>query len=59
MALASPLLVMAVPAGLAACLATRVNPVDALRSTGQLLQALPGAEFTVEDESGTTLIRVE
>jgi hypothetical protein len=38
----SPLLLLAVLAGLVACLATRVSPVGALRGTGQLLCALPG-----------------
>ncbi|HEY9392161.1 MAG TPA: hypothetical protein VIR27_20610 [Mycobacteriales bacterium] len=52
----SPLLLLAVLAGLVACLATRVSPVGALRGTGQLLWALPGTR--VEIEQGRTAVRV-
>lgn len=44
---------LAVPAGPAACLATRASLMDALPSTGQLVQAPPGTRFTVEDEHGS------
>ena len=52
----SPLLLLAVLAGLVACLATRVNPVGALRGSGQLLCALPGTR--IEIEQGRTVVLV-
>jgi hypothetical protein len=52
----SPLLLLAVLAGLVACLATRVSPVGALRGTGQLLCALPGTR--IEIEQGRTVVLV-
>lgn len=52
----SPLLLLAVLVGLVACLATRVSPVGALRSTGQLLCALPGTR--IEFEQGRTAVLV-
>jgi hypothetical protein len=54
--LLSPLLLLAVLAGLVACLATRVSPVGALRGTGQLLWALPGTR--IEIEQGRTVVLV-
>ncbi|MET7291622.1 hypothetical protein ABZS79_05615 [Streptomyces griseoloalbus] len=51
----SPLLLLAVLAGLIACLATRVSPVGALRGTGRLLWALPGTRFEIE-QGGTALL---
>ena len=54
----SPLLVLAVLAGLVACLATRVSPVGALRGTWQLLWALPGARFEIEDGQTAVLVSV-
>ena len=54
----SPLLLLAVLAGLAACLATRVSPVGALRGTGQLLWALPGTRFEIEDGRTAVLVSV-
>ena len=45
----SPLLLLAVLAGLAACLAFRISPVGALRGAGQLLWALPGTRFEIEE----------
>lgn len=54
----SPLLLLAVLAGLVACLATRVrvSPVGALRGAGQLLWALPGTR--IEVELGRTVVLV-
>ena len=54
----SPLLVLAVPAGLVACLATRVSPVGALRGTGQLLWALPGTRIEFEQGRMAVLVSV-
>ncbi len=51
----SPLLLLAVLAGLVACRITGVSPVLALRGTGQLLCALPGTRFEIE-EGGTALL---
>ncbi|WP_446219457.1 hypothetical protein [Micromonospora sp. IBHARD004] len=51
----SPLLLLVV---LVACLATRVSPVGALRGTGQLLWALPGTRFEVEDGRTAVLVSV-
>jgi hypothetical protein len=52
----SPLLLLAVLAGLVACLAIRVSPAGALRGTGQLLWALPGTR--IEFEQGRTAVLV-
>ena len=54
----SPLLLLAVLAGVVACLATRVSPVGALRGTGQLLWALPGTRFEIEDGRTAVLVSV-
>ena len=54
----SPLLLLAVLAGLVACLTTRVSPVGALRGTGQLLRALPGTRIEVEQDRTAVLISV-
>jgi hypothetical protein len=54
----SPLLLLAVLAGLAACLLTRVSPVSALRGAGQLLWALPGARIEVEQGRTAVLVSV-
>jgi hypothetical protein len=54
----SPLLLLAVLGGLIACLATRVSPVGALRGTGQLLWALPGTRFEIEDGRTAVLVSV-
>jgi hypothetical protein len=54
--LLSPLLLLAVLAGLVACLLFRVSPVGALRGIGQLLWALPGTRFEIED--GQMAVRV-
>jgi len=54
----SPLLLLAVLAGLAACLAFRISPVGALRGTGQLLWALPGTRFEIEEGRTALLVSV-
>jgi hypothetical protein len=54
----SPLLLLVVLAGLVACLAFRVSPVGALRGTGQLLWALPGTRFEIEDGRTAVLVSV-
>ncbi|MCI0690276.1 MAG: hypothetical protein L0Y54_24010 [Sporichthyaceae bacterium] len=54
----SPLLLLAVLAGLVACLVIRVSPVGALRGTGQLLWALPGTRFEVEQGRTAVLVSV-
>jgi hypothetical protein len=56
--LLSPLLLLAVLAGLAACLVFRVSPVGALRGTGHLLWAVPGTRFEIEDGRTAVLISV-
>ncbi|MFF3866136.1 hypothetical protein [Micromonospora sp. NPDC001898] len=54
----SPLLLIAVLVGLVACLATRVSPVGALRGIGQLLCALPGTRFEIDDGRTAVLVSV-
>ncbi|ROQ68362.1 hypothetical protein EDD93_2826 [Streptomyces sp. 840.1] len=47
--LLSPLLLLAVPAGLIACRRRfRLSPVSVLRAAWQLLWALPGTRFEIE-----------
>ncbi|MFF2959043.1 hypothetical protein ACFVT1_09010 [Streptomyces sp. NPDC057963] len=54
----SPLLLLAALAGVVACLATRVSPVGALRGAGQLLWALPGTRFEIEQGRTAVLVSV-
>ena len=54
----APLLLLAVLAGLVACLVFRVSLVGALRGTGQLLWALPGTRFEIEDGRTAVLVSV-
>ena len=54
----SPLLLLAVLAGLVACLATRVSPVGALCGIGRLLWALPGTRFEIEQGRTAVLVSV-
>jgi len=54
----SPLLLLAVLAGLVACVATGVSPVGALRGVGQLLWALPGTRFELDDGQTAVLVSV-
>ena len=52
----SPVLLLAVVGGLIVARVYGVNPLGALRGTGRLLWALPGARFEIED--GQTALRV-
>jgi hypothetical protein len=54
----SPLLLLAVLAGLVACVAIGVSPLAALRGTGQLLWALPGTEVELAEGRTALLLRV-
>ena len=54
----SPLLLLAVLAGLVACIIFGVSPVGALRGTGQLLWALPGTRFELADGRTAFLVSV-
>jgi hypothetical protein len=54
----SPLLLLAVLAGLVACLAFRVSAVGALRGVGRLLFALPGTQIEVEYGRAAVLVSV-
>ena len=57
----SPLLLLAVPGGLIACLATRVSPVGALgalRGVGRLVWALPGTRFEIAEGRTAFLVSV-
>jgi hypothetical protein len=55
---ASPLLLLAVLAGLIACVVFGVSPLDALRAAGQLLRALPGTRIEMEDGQTAFLVSV-
>jgi hypothetical protein len=54
----SPLLLLAVLGGAVACFVFQVRLVGALRGIGQLLGALPGARFEVEEGRTALLISV-
>jgi hypothetical protein len=54
----SPLLLLAVLAGLVACFVFRVSPVGALRGIGRLLWALPGTRFEIEEGRMAFLVSV-
>ena len=54
----SPLLLLAVLGGAVACFVFQVSLVGALRGIGQLLWALPGARFEVEEARTALLISV-
>jgi hypothetical protein len=45
----SPLLLLAILAGLVACLVFEVNPLGAVRGSGRLLWALPGTRIEMDD----------
>lgn len=47
--LLSPLLVLALLAGLVACVIFRVNPAAALLGLGRVLWALPGTRIDIDD----------
>ncbi len=54
----SPLLLLALLAGLVACLAARVSPLGALRGVGRVLWALPGTRFEIEEGRSALLVSV-
>ena len=54
----SPLLLLAVLAGLATCPCFGVSPAGALRAAGQLLWALPGARFEIEEGRTAFLVSI-
>jgi hypothetical protein len=54
----APLLLLVVLAGLVACVVFRVSPVGALRGIGQLLCALPGTRFEIDDGRTAVLVTV-
>jgi hypothetical protein len=54
----SPLLLLAALAAGVACLVFGVSPVGALRGAGQLLWALPGTRFEVEQGRTAVLVSV-
>ncbi|OLT10090.1 hypothetical protein BJF79_05045 [Actinomadura sp. CNU-125] len=54
----SPLLAVAVLAGLIACAVVRISPVGALRCAGRLLCALPGTRIEIEQGRTSVLVSV-
>ncbi|MET8907872.1 hypothetical protein [Micromonospora sp. NPDC004551] len=54
--LLSPLLILALLAGLIACHVNRISPLGALRGLGRLLWALPGTHIDIDD--GATAMQV-
>ncbi|HSZ42516.1 MAG TPA: hypothetical protein VK817_21350 [Trebonia sp.] len=56
--LLSPLLLLAVLAGLVVCRFYQVNPLGALRGTGRLVCALPGTRIDIDDGQTVLLISV-
>jgi hypothetical protein len=54
----SPLLLLALLAGLVACRVTGVSPVAALRGVGQLLWALPGSRMEMDDGQLAVLVSI-
>ncbi|MFJ9156639.1 hypothetical protein ACIRPS_07545 [Streptomyces griseoviridis] len=54
----SPLLALAVAAGVVACLVFRVSPLGALRAACGLLWALPGTSFEIEQGRTALLLSV-
>lgn len=54
--LASPLLLIAVVAGLIVCRRYGISPVGALRGAGRLLGALPGTLIEIDDPRTSLLI---
>jgi hypothetical protein len=56
--LLTPLLALAVLAGLVACLVVRVSPVGALRGMVHLLCALPGSRFEIEHGRTAVLVSI-
>ncbi|HTU72625.1 MAG TPA: hypothetical protein VMG38_03820 [Trebonia sp.] len=56
--LLSPLLILAVLAGLIACVTFGISPTSELRGAGHLLWALPGTRVEIEDGQTTLLVSV-
>lgn len=56
--LLSPLLLLAVVAGLVMCRVYRVSPAGALRGAGRLLWALPGTRVEIDDGQTALLISI-
>ncbi|MGH3280194.1 MAG: hypothetical protein ACRDNW_13805, partial [Trebonia sp.] len=54
----SPLLLLAVLAGLVMCHVYRVSPAGALRGASRLLWAMPGARVEIDDGQTALLISV-
>jgi hypothetical protein len=54
----SPLLLLAVLAGLITGAAFGISPIGALRGAGQLVWALPGTRIEIEDGQTTLLVSV-
>ena len=54
----SPLVLLVMLGGMAACVVFRVSPVGALRGLAQLLGALPGTRIEVSQGSTAVLINV-
>lgn len=54
----SPLLLLAVLAGMVACLVFRVSLLGALRGVGQVFWALPGARFEIAYDRTAVLVSV-
>jgi hypothetical protein len=54
----SPLLVLAVLAGLITCVPFHISPAGALRGAGQLLWALPGTRIEMDDGQTGLLIGI-
>ncbi|WP_405659354.1 hypothetical protein OG379_04075 [Streptomyces sp. NBC_01166] len=54
----SPLLLLAVAAGVFVCRATGVSPGGALRGAGQLVRALPGTRFELEYDGTAVMVSV-
>jgi hypothetical protein len=56
--LLSPLLLLAVLAGLAVCPFFQVRPLGALRGVGRLMWSLPGTRIDIDDGQTVLLISV-
>ncbi|CAL9660030.1 hypothetical protein SUDANB145_06943 [Streptomyces sp. enrichment culture] len=54
----SPLILLAVPVAVVACLVTGVRPLGALRGAGRVLWALPGTRFELEYHRTAVLVSV-
>ncbi|GAA1864096.1 hypothetical protein [Asanoa iriomotensis] len=54
----SPVLLLAMVAGLVACVVFRISPVGALRGTGSVLGALRGTRIEIEQGRTAVLVSV-